>query len=39
MTTAQMLTFFIMPVGALVIAGVGVLWVRSWDKDAPKPGE
>ena len=36
MTTAQMATFFIMPVGGLVIAGLGFLWVRTWDKDEPK---
>ena len=39
MTAVQMLSFFIMPVGGLVIAGLGFLWVRTWDKDAPKPGD
>lgn len=34
-----MLTFFIMPAGPLVIAGVGVLGVQTWAKDAPRPGE
>ena len=39
MTTLQIPSFFVMPVGVLVIAGLGFLWVRSWDKDVPKPGE
>jgi len=39
MTTAQMLTFLIMPIGGLVIAGLGLLWVRTWDDESPKPGE
>jgi hypothetical protein len=39
MTTPEMLTFLIMPVGALLIAGIGLLWIRTWDQDRPHPGE
>ncbi|WP_165816046.1 hypothetical protein [Kumtagia ephedrae] len=39
MTTIQMLSLLIMPVGALVIAGLGLLWIRTWDDERPKPGE
>jgi hypothetical protein len=39
MTTIQMLSFLIMPVGALVIAGLGLLWISTWDDKRPNPGE
>ena len=39
MTTLQMLSFLIAPLGALAIAGLGFLWIRTWDNEHPKPGE
>jgi hypothetical protein len=39
-TTLQMLSFFIMPVGGLLIGLLALLWVRTWDDgDKPQPGE
>jgi hypothetical protein len=39
MTTLQILSLLIMPISGLLIAGLGVLWVRTWDRDQAQPGE